>query len=110
MNAQQQAIEARLVGLTQALAAFSSGNRGLLFDSREQLLDFTTLVQDSPWRHVAPICEIIQELLGHVLVYGNLKEEQTVHLAGQLIAFVNGALQRPAPGVMDDSGNEDAAR
>ena len=107
MTEQRQAIQDRLEKLQEAIAAFSGGNRGVLFDSRDLMLDFTESVATSRWTHATPICELIQELLGYLLRYGNIGEEQGILFAGKLIEYVDETLKRPPVGTIVRDSSED---
>lgn len=87
-----------LRALQEALADFTAGNRGRLFESRVQLRDLADRVGETPWKHVTPICEGVQKLLGNVLRYGELREEDSVALASELLKFVDDAFDRPPSG------------
>lgn len=92
-------IRERVENLTGAIDQFSAGSREQLFESRDMLRELTDEVGQSPWSHVAPICEAVKKLLGNTLRHGGLTELDAAELARDLLEHVGRLLDLPAPGI-----------
>jgi hypothetical protein len=99
MNDEILRIREAMTSIQGAMEQFTSGNRDQLFEARDVLRELGDRVGSSAWRYSAPICEAVQRLLGNVLRHGGLTEEDSIVLASELLQFVNGLLDMPAPGL-----------
>lgn len=87
-----------LAGLNQALRDFTAGRRDTIFQSRGLMVELSDSVYRSGRKYALPICDVVQRLLGNLLVHGTLNEEASVALATELLAYVSTTLDMPIPG------------
>ncbi len=110
MNTHRANIHALLRSLDAAFAAFESGHRGKLFDSRDSVVELSRELEAGGWGgDSVKLCDVTARLLGRVLRQGALDERAALSVVRELLALLEGQVARdpaetPGKYVSDGAG------